>query len=120
VILLYVLFLPFLDRSKRTHPRDRPFFIWIANSLLGFFILTTVWGGLTPGVQITVNEVILRLAPIFLVNALVIGLFHWRYQTGYKARLAAAGMAHRLSGAYPTAAPAVATRSSAPEVASRE
>ena len=53
VILLYILFLPFLDRSKRTHPRDRPVFIYLATSLLEFFILMTVWGGETPGVQIT-------------------------------------------------------------------
>ena len=53
VLLVYILFLPFLDRSKRTHPRDRPFFIYLATCMLGFLILMTVWGGETPGVQIT-------------------------------------------------------------------
>jgi quinol-cytochrome oxidoreductase complex cytochrome b subunit len=101
VLLLYVLFLPFLDRSKRTHPRDRPLFLFLANSLLGFFILMTVWGGLTPGIEISPGIVAARLGPIFLVNALVVGLFYWRYQRGYRARLAAAGKAPTRPGAYP-------------------
>jgi quinol-cytochrome oxidoreductase complex cytochrome b subunit len=89
VLILYVLFLPFLDRSKRTHPRDRPFFIWLATSLLGFFIVMTVWGGETPGVQIVPTAIAETLGPIFAVNALVTVLFHWRYVRSYRRRLAA-------------------------------
>jgi ubiquinol-cytochrome c reductase cytochrome b subunit len=87
-ILVYILFLPFLDRSKRTHPRDRPLFIWAATSLLGFFVLMTVWGGETPGVQIAPTAVVYTLAPVFGVNAIVVALFHWRYSVGYRRRLA--------------------------------
>ncbi len=115
VIILYVLFLPFLDRSKRTHPRDRPIVLFLGNSLMGFFILTTVWGGLTPGQQILPPEVAERIVPIFALNAAVVGLFYWRYQKSYRARLAAAGKTPTLPGAYPT--PATATPSaSASEV----
>lgn len=89
VLLVYVLFLPFLDRSKRTHPRDRPFFIWIATSLLGFFILMTVWGGETPGIEVAPAMVVQTIAPVFLVNALVVGLFHGRYVHSYRRRMAA-------------------------------
>ena len=103
VILLFVLLLPFLDRSKRTHPRDRPFFLFLGNCMLEFFILTSVWGGLTPGQQIPVTDVALRLVPLFVVNAVVIGAFYWRYQRSYRARLAAAGRADRLPGVYPVA-----------------
>ena len=99
VLLLYILVLPFLDRSKRTHPRDRPFFLFLANSLLAFFILMTVWGGLTPGVQITPPSVALTLGPIFGVNALTVGLFYWRYQVGYRRRLAERGPG--FVGVYP-------------------
>jgi len=88
-ILVYILFLPFLDRSKRTHPRDRPLFIWAGTSLLAFFVLMTVWGGETPGVQITPPSVAMTIGPIFVVNAVVIALFHWRYRVSYKRRLAA-------------------------------
>jgi len=97
-IMVYFLFLPFLDRSKRTHPRDRPLFIWAGTSLLEFFILMTVWGGETPGVQITIPTVVMTLAPIFAVNAVVTALFHWRYMRSYKQRLAARGTSY--AGAY--------------------
>jgi len=67
----------------------------------------TVWGGETPGVQITLPTVVMTLAPIFLVNAVVILAFHWRYRLSYKRRLAA-----RLSpfpGAYGAPVPAGST-----------
>ncbi|MCI4339426.1 MAG: cytochrome bc complex cytochrome b subunit [Thermoplasmata archaeon] len=89
VLLLYVLFLPFLDRTKRTHPRDRPLFIWLATSLVGFFILMTVWGGETPGQQIALMSIVYTIGPIFAVNAVVTGLFYWRYRRSYLRRLQA-------------------------------
>ena len=49
----------------------------------------TVWGGETPGVQISALNVALTIGPIFVVNAVVIALFHWRYRASYKRRLAA-------------------------------
>jgi len=117
-LLLYILFVPFLDRSKRTHPRDRPLFIWAGTSLLEFLILMTVWGGETPGVQITPPTAALTLGPIFVVNAVVIALFHWRYRLSYKRRLAA-----RLSpypGVYGAPVPAGSTPIAASEVRSSE
>ena len=106
-VLLFLLFLPFLDRSKRTHPRDRPLFIWAGTSLLGFFIVMTVWGGETPGVQILPMAVAETLGPIFAVNAVVIGLFHWRYRRSYRRRLAARqGTTGRTDGPAPAPVPA--------------
>ncbi|MCI4326361.1 MAG: cytochrome bc complex cytochrome b subunit [Thermoplasmata archaeon] len=103
VIILYVLFLPFLDRSKATHPRDRPVFIIIGTSMLEFWFLMTVWGGLTPGVAITPMEVALRIGPLFAANAVVVALFHWRYRKSYRARMAArTGAASTCPGAYPS------------------
>jgi quinol-cytochrome oxidoreductase complex cytochrome b subunit len=100
VLLLFVLVLPFLDRSPRVHPRDRPFFLFLGNSLVGFFILMTVWGGITPGVPIAPSEVAMRLGPIFLVNAVVVWLFYVRYQRSYRARLEARERELRLPGVY--------------------
>jgi quinol-cytochrome oxidoreductase complex cytochrome b subunit len=118
-IILYILFLPFLDRSKVTHPRDRPVFIWLATSLVEFFVLMTVWGGLTPGVAIPPMEVAMRLVPAFAVNAVVIGLFHWRYRRSYRARLAARlGTGSRLPGAYPV--PSGGARPSVAEASARD
>ncbi len=120
-ILLFILFVPFLDRSRPTHPRDRPFFLFLGNSLLSFFVFMTVWGGLTPGVQIPLSAVIERLAPIFIVNAVVVWVFYRRYRQSYTARLAAAGTSGRLEGAYPLPAPRPTTAgASVPEVAGRD
>jgi quinol-cytochrome oxidoreductase complex cytochrome b subunit len=101
-LILFVLVLPFLDRSKRRHPRDRPVFVIIANSLLGIFLVTTVWGGLTPGVQIPAMQVAARLVPIVLLNIVLVPLFYWRYQRTYRRRLIDRGTRFRLPGVYPT------------------
>lgn len=114
VLMLYVLFLPFLDRSKRTHPRDRPLFIWLATSLLGFFVLMTVWGGETPGVQIALPLVAMTIGPVFLVNGAVVALFHWRYYRSYQRRLSARGPS--FTGAYGRPAIAPAPRPATAEV----
>ncbi len=106
VIILYILFLPFLDRSPRTHPRDRPVFVFIGNSLIAFFLTMTVWGGLTPGIQILPLQVAEILGPPIAVNALVVALFYRRYRARYRARLAAVGATDRLPGIYPVSAPA--------------
>lgn len=107
-LIVYVLFLPFLDRSKRTHPRDRPLFLFLGNSLLGFFILLTVWGGLTPGIAITPTVVAARIGPIFLVNLVVVAAFALRYRRAYRARLAQRESSLRLPGVYPLGATAAA------------
>jgi hypothetical protein len=81
---------------------------------MAFLILTTVWGGETPGVQIPVDQVIERIAPIFVVNAVVVLLFYWRYRINYQRRLLAASGAQRLSGGYPTTSLPAAPVASAP------
>ncbi len=118
VLLLYVLFLPFLDRSKRTHPRDRPLFIWLATSLLALFVMMTVWGGETPGVQITPPSVAMTLGPIFVVNGVVVALFHWRYRRSYQRRLAARMLPY--AGPFPASTSPAGGGTAVPEVASRE
>ncbi len=120
VIILFVLFLPFLDRSPRTHPRDRPFFVIIGNSLVAFFATMTVWGGLTPGIQILPLNVAEVLGPPVVVNAIVVFLFYRRYQARYRARLLAAGLSDRLPGIYPLPSPARATAAPRAEATARE
>jgi quinol-cytochrome oxidoreductase complex cytochrome b subunit len=101
VLMLYLLVLPFLDRSPRRHPRDRPVVVMIGNTLLGFFIVLTVWGGLTPGVEILPAGVTETLAPIAIVNIIVVTLFYLRYRKNYQNRLISRGSEYRLPGAYP-------------------
>ena len=119
VLIVYVLFLPFLDRSKRTHPRDRPLFIWLATSLVGFFILMTIWGGETPGVQIPAMTIAVTIGPVFAVNAVVTALFYWRYRRSYLRRLAQREASY--AGAYaPPAASSLGTPIAVTEAKSGE
>jgi len=122
VLMAFLLLLPFLDRSPRRHPRDRPILVIVGNTLVGFFLLLTVWGGLTPGVEILPIGVAERLAPILVANLLVVTLFYVRYQRSYQRRVVARGSEYRLPGAYPvvgSAPPVAAAPSSrAKEVAS--
>ncbi len=119
VIMLFVLFVPFLDRSKRTHPRDRPVFVWLGTSLLAFFVVMTVWGGETPGVQIPPMQVAETLGPVFVVPGIAVLLFHWRYARSYRRRLAARS-GPPLPGVYAAAPPAAGTPMSAREAAPHE
>jgi quinol-cytochrome oxidoreductase complex cytochrome b subunit len=80
VVVLFLLFLPFLDRSRRTHPRDRPVFLFLANSMVGFFVVMTAWGDLAPGVPITPAEAALRLGPVLGANAIAVAVFYLRYR----------------------------------------
>ncbi|MGA7476811.1 MAG: cytochrome b N-terminal domain-containing protein [Thermoplasmata archaeon] len=80
VVILFLLLLPFIDRSRHIHPRDRPVFLFLGNSLVGFFILMTVWGDLAPGLPITPTVVALRLGPVVAANALAVAFFYGRYR----------------------------------------
>jgi quinol-cytochrome oxidoreductase complex cytochrome b subunit len=80
VLVLVFLLLPFLDRSGSMHPRDRPVFVFLGSSLLGFFVLMTAWGDLAPGVPISPEEAAARLGPIVVANALAVGFFYVRYR----------------------------------------
>ena len=80
LVLVFLFFLPFLDRSPYPYIRDRPVFLFLGTSLLGFFILMTAWGDLTPGLPISPLEVALRLGPVLGANALAVGFFYYRYR----------------------------------------
>ncbi|MDE1820012.1 MAG: cytochrome bc complex cytochrome b subunit [Euryarchaeota archaeon] len=95
-VIAFILFLPwivqvfpFLDGGKKTHPRDRPVMLGVANFLAGFFILMTVWGGIMPGVVIPASFYALYLGTLAGVNALVIFVMYWMYRASYRARVAA-------------------------------
>jgi hypothetical protein len=57
-------------------------------------------------VQITDPTIALTLGPIFVVNAAVVALFHYRYHRSYQRRLAA--RRSTFAGSYPRATPSLA------------
>lgn len=82
IVLLIVLLLvvPFVDRSRSASLCERPVFLFLGNTLAGGFVVLTAWGDLDPGVPASLEEVALRLGPVVVVNALAVAIFHLRYR----------------------------------------
>lgn len=92
-LIVFLLLLPWLDRwplaSSKTHPRDRPAFIVVANFLAGFFLMMTVWGGVMPGVVIPTMMWVEYVGAIAAVNILVVFALYARYRARYSRRILA-------------------------------
>jgi len=80
LLVLFFLLLPFVDRSPNPDPRGRPVFLFFGNSLMGFFILMTVWGDVAPGVPVSPIEAALRIGPVLGGNAFAVALFYRRFR----------------------------------------
>ncbi len=61
--LIYLLLLPFLDRSESTHPLDRPFFTSVGILSIVYLIVLSIWGAFTPGIIISTPDVAVVLLP---------------------------------------------------------
>jgi quinol-cytochrome oxidoreductase complex cytochrome b subunit len=61
--LVYLLLVPFLDRSDSTHPLDRPFFTSVGILSIVYLIILSLWGAFTPGVIIPPSQVFAVLVP---------------------------------------------------------
>lgn len=65
--LLYFIIIPFLDTSNELHPLARP--KTTAFGILGivYMIILSAWGAMTPGLQISADEVAIVLVPPFVI-----------------------------------------------------
>lgn len=61
--LIYFLLVPFLDRSNKLHPLDRPFFTSLGIISIVWLIVMSVWGAYTPGILISSPDAALVLLP---------------------------------------------------------
>jgi Cytochrome b subunit of the bc complex len=61
--LVYLLLVPFLDRSDSTHPLDRPFFTSVGILSIVYLIILSLWGAFTPGIIIPPSQVFAVLVP---------------------------------------------------------
>ena len=93
-LVVFVLFLPWivqilpwLDGGKRRHPRDRPAMVFLANFLVSFFILMTIWGGIMPGVQIPASIYGTYIAILVAANAVPLLILYPLYKSNYRRRL---------------------------------
>ena len=86
--ILYLLLLPYLDRSPSLRLTDRPITFGLAILGVIFFIGLSAWGALTPGVAIPTQQVLaFFLLPIFTVLPLVYYLSRNYQKTGLDASL---------------------------------
>ena len=68
--LAYLLLVPFLDRSPELHPLKRKVFTGIGILMITYYVQTTIWGDLTPGVPIPISQqVLVYLPPAIIVAA---------------------------------------------------
>ncbi|ACP36615.1 Cytochrome b/b6 domain protein [Sulfolobus islandicus L.S.2.15] len=68
--LIYLIIVPFLDRIEYLHPLKRKVFVGIGILMLTYLIQTTIWGDLTPGVEIPVSQQVLVYLPPAIIVAL--------------------------------------------------
>lgn len=76
--LLYLLLVPFLDRSDERHPLRRPVHTAIGAIIVIYLIQTTVWGALTPGEPVGLDKALEVMLPPIVVVAIGIYLLSRR------------------------------------------
>ncbi|MEM0194136.1 MAG: proton pump complex cytochrome B SoxC [Metallosphaera sp.] len=68
--LIYLLIVPFLDRTDELHPLRRKVFSGIGILMITYLIQTSLWGDLAPGVQVSVKDQVIA----YLVPAIIVAL----------------------------------------------
>jgi len=71
--IVYLILLPFLDGSSELHPLKRKVFTGIGILMITYLIQNTIWGDLTPGVEVSVSQQIMAFLPPAVIVA--IGMF---------------------------------------------
>ncbi len=71
--LLYLLLVPFLDRSDERHPLRRPVHTAIGALIVIYLIQTTIWGALTPGEPIGLDKALTVMLPPMIV--VILGIY---------------------------------------------
>jgi quinol-cytochrome oxidoreductase complex cytochrome b subunit len=61
--LIYLLLVPFLDRSDERHPLKRPIHTAIGAMIVVYLIQTTIWGALTPGEPVHLDKALAVMIP---------------------------------------------------------
>jgi quinol-cytochrome oxidoreductase complex cytochrome b subunit len=89
VIILFLILVPFLDRSPSRHPGDRPLFIAVVTTFMQYMILFTVWAYLQPGVPVPATIWVPISVGIGAYDILIVYVLHHRYQK--KSAIKAAG-----------------------------
>ncbi len=76
-----LLFLPFIDRSRRIYPGDRPLFATLGIVALAEIVALTVWGYLTPGQVIPNIDAVVVVGGVAVATTLCV-LLYYSYHGG--------------------------------------
>ncbi len=68
--LVYLIILPFIDRSDELHPLRRKVFTGIGILMITYLIQTSLWGDLAPGVEVSVKDQVVA----YLIPAIIVAL----------------------------------------------
>ncbi|MBB5253600.1 cytochrome b [Sulfurisphaera ohwakuensis] len=68
--LVYLIIVPFLDRSAELHPLKRKVFTGIGILMIVYLIQNTIWGDLTPGVPIPFKQQVIAFLPPAVIVAI--------------------------------------------------
>ncbi len=71
--LVYMILLPFLDRSEELNPMKRKIFIGIGILMIIYLVQTTLWGDIAPGIPVAFKCQVFALLPPAVI--LAIGLW---------------------------------------------
>jgi quinol-cytochrome oxidoreductase complex cytochrome b subunit len=71
--LIYLLLVPFLDRSDERHPLKRPIHTAIGAMIVVYLIQATIWGALTPGEPVHLDKALAVMIPP--MATVVIGIY---------------------------------------------
>ena len=77
---VYLLILPFIDRSNDRHPFSRPIITGLGILTFIYLVVLSAWGALSPGIQISM----ITVAVIFLVPFLIVMIGMWLVSREYK------------------------------------
>jgi quinol-cytochrome oxidoreductase complex cytochrome b subunit len=77
--LLYLILVPFLDRSDERHPLKRPVHTAIGALIVVYLIQASIWGALTPGEPIHLDKALAVMLPPMITIVLGIYLLSKRH-----------------------------------------
>ncbi|MUN28963.1 proton pump complex cytochrome B SoxC [Sulfuracidifex metallicus] len=76
--LVYLLLVPFIDRTDELHPLKRRVFTGIGILMITYLVQTSIWGDIQPGIQVSVAEQVLAYLPPAIIVAIGMAFLPYR------------------------------------------
>jgi len=80
--LVYLLLVPFLDKSEYLHPMNRKIFVGFGILMITYLIQTTIWGDLAPGIPVSITKQVTVYLPPAIIVALGLAIIRMKPNGG--------------------------------------